>query len=101
MASPTVVIAHWSTLIENFNVLSREFYAGVEKAIRERKVPDAEISRVDFSEGGVFTAKREYLRVTRGKHVFDICAAPFGTGYFFSSWLGEIHSPWGLLWLIC
>lgn len=37
-----------------------------------------------MSEGGLLSAKREYLRLKRERLVFDICAAPFGTGYFFS-----------------
>jgi hypothetical protein len=43
----------------------------------------------------VFSAKREYLRVERGPFVFDICGAPFGTGFFVSSWLVRPQTaPW-------
>jgi hypothetical protein len=38
----------------------------------------------------LLSTNREYLRLTRERLVFDICAAPFGTGFFFSSRLGEI-----------
>lgn len=69
-----------------------EFYASVEEAIERRGVREATLSRVDWREGGVLTAKREYLRVRRGSHVFDICGAPFGNGFFVSSWLGEVRA---------
>ena len=35
------------------------------------------------------SANRQYLRMHRGKHAFDICAAPFGNGFFVSWWLTE------------
>jgi len=44
---------------------------------------------VEFHEGGALSAKREYLRVLRREHIFDICAAPYGNGFFISWWLGE------------
>ena len=56
-----------------------EFYASVEQALQPRQIPDYAVSRIDWREGGVFTARREYLRVRRGKLAFDICAAPFGS----------------------
>ena len=63
-----------------------EFYASVEQAITRRQIPNCHLSRVEFKEG-IGSARREYLRALRGEHVVDIGAAPFGTGFFFSSWL--------------
>jgi len=80
------VLSHWSTLIENFQSSPQEFYATVEAAIAKRKLPNVSVSRVSGREGGTFSASREYLRVTKNEFIFDICAAPFGTGYFYSSW---------------
>ncbi|MBU1700304.1 MAG: hypothetical protein KJ831_09145 [Candidatus Eisenbacteria bacterium] len=56
-------------------------------------------SRVDWREGGIGTPKRKYLRVTREDMAFDICAAPFGTGFFFSWWLGTTGSGF-IHWVI-
>jgi hypothetical protein len=81
------VVAHWSKLIENFETSSTEFYTSVERALDSRRVPGLQTSRVTWSEGGLLAPDRIYLRVTGNRHVFDICAAPFGTGYFFSSWV--------------
>lgn len=81
------VLSHWHTLIDNYNTSALDFYKAVEESINERQVPEVVTSRVDWHEGGVLSAKREYLRVTRRHLTFDICAAPYGTGYFFSTWL--------------
>lgn len=93
------VLSHWHHLVDNFNTSTLDFYAGVEEAVKVREVPDCEFSRVTFKEAGFASAKREYLRIRRRKITFDLCAAPFGRGFFFSSWLvkpGPKH-PW--LWL--
>src|SRR5438552_3098525 len=84
------VLSHWYAPVPNFNTSTQEFYTVVEKEITESKVPDLTISRVEFSEEGLLSAKRQYLRMTRERLVFDICAAPFGTGYFFSCRFGEV-----------
>lgn len=66
-----------------------EFYSSVESAVERRQIPDGGRSRVDWREGGLLSAKREYLRVRRNEYTFDICGAPFGTGFFVSWWLTE------------
>jgi len=94
------VLAHWYALVPGFNASTQDFYAGVEKEVQERKLSGLEISRVDFAEGGLLSANREYLRMMRERLVFDICAAPFGTSYFFSLRFAEIPSvvhAWQLL----
>jgi hypothetical protein len=58
-------------------------------AIQRREIPGATTSKVLWSEAGALSADREYFRVTRGRLVFDVCAAPFGKGFFFSWWLAE------------
>lgn len=98
MAAAPIVISHWNQLLSGLQASPKEFYAAVEQAIEQRQVPDTKRSRVDWHEGGLFSAKREYLRVKRKEYIFDICGAPFGTGFFVSSWLGEV--PSGLLALL-
>ncbi len=83
------VVAHWNKLIENFATSPLEFYASVEKGLERRQIPGLKTSRVTWNEGGVLSPQREYLRVTGDRHLFDMCAAPFGTGFFFSSWLSR------------
>lgn len=85
----SLLLSHWNKLIEGLQESPQQFYSSLEKAIERREIPNTNLSRIDYREGGVFSAKREYLRVRRKEHLFDICAAPFGTGFFFSWWLGE------------
>ena len=87
--TPTTILGHWSILIEGLQASPMEFYTQIEAALEQRKIPDIKRSRVDWREGGILSAKREYLRVTRREHILDICGAPFGTGFFVSWWLGE------------
>lgn len=94
------VISHWYALIPGLNTSAKEFYEAVEKELKEREVPGLEISRVEFSEGGILSDKREYLRMVRERLVFDVCAAPFGKAYFFSCRFAEIPAVihlWQLL----
>src|SRR5262245_48628575 len=81
------LISHWHHLLDGFRHSPKAFYEGLEKSIKTREIPDSGVSRVEFSEGGMLSAKREYLRVRRREHIFDICAAPFGSGFFVSWWL--------------
>lgn len=94
------VISHWHHPIENFSASTMEFYGAVAAALQPRQIPAYEISRIDWREGGVLTARREYLRIKRGKLAFDLCAAPFGTGFFFSWWLAELPTAHAFLWAI-
>lgn len=91
------VISHWHQLVVNFTTSTKDFYSSLELALQPRQIPGIAVSRFEYKEGGLLSARREYLRVQREKLVFDVCAAPFGTGYFFSWWLAEARSRWGLL----
>lgn len=86
------VVSHWSTLIENFQASPLAFYEALEAALKRREIPATKNERVDFREAGLLSANREYLQVRREKLVFDVCAAPFGTGFFISWWLAEARS---------
>lgn len=93
--------SHWHRSFEGLlDVTPKEFYARVEDAVERRQIPDVVRSRVDWHEGGMLSAKREYLRVQRNQYVFDICGAPFGNGFFVSSWAGEFRSGPATLFLV-
>jgi hypothetical protein len=80
-------IGHWSQLLGGLTASPQEFYASIEAAVKRREIPDCQLSRVDWHEGGTLSAKREYLRAERAEFVIDICGAPFGNAFFASSWL--------------
>jgi hypothetical protein len=89
-AVATSIISHWYKLIEKLQGSPLQFYQRLEQALAERKIPGLEVGRVEWHEGGPLSAKREYLRMTRERLVFDVCAAPFGAGFFVSWRLGEV-----------
>ncbi len=95
-AAPTV-LSHWYRLFEGLSASPLGFYDSVEQAVERRELPETSRSRVDWHEGGVLSAKREYLRIERGRLVFDVCGAPYGNGFFVSWWLGRLQSPYGPL----
>jgi hypothetical protein len=89
-ASPEDSRANWAHLYQGLQASTFDFYAKVEAAVDKRSIPDAVIERIEYGEGGALSDKRLYLRVRRRRDVFDICAAPFGDGFFFSWWLAEL-----------
>lgn len=88
-ANPDEALGHWSTLVANLQEPPLEFYENVQAAIARLNIPDAKFERVEYREGGAFSGFREYLRIRRNRDVFDICAAPFGNGCFFSWWFAQ------------
>jgi len=84
------VLSHWYVPVDHFDYSTIKFYEQIEAELESRKVPGLDIDRVEFSEGGLLSDKRTYLRLKRERLVFDICAAPFGTSYFFSFRLVEL-----------
>jgi len=88
------VVSHWSNLIQGLSASSDQFYAAVAQGLKRREIPDARIRRVEWNEGGVLSPKREYLRIEASGLAYDICAAPFGTGFFFSEWLTRQPPRW-------
>lgn len=86
----TKVNSHWQHYFDDLTYSSQDFYRSVEKILQEKQIPDSSTKRITYSETGLFSANREYLRVERGSMIFDICAAPFARGFFISSWQGEL-----------
>lgn len=86
------IFSHWNHMIEGLSVSPKEFFSQLEQVLETKLIPDTKRSRTDWREGGIMSAKREYLRVMRKRMTFDICGAPFGNGFFISWWLGEMPS---------
>jgi hypothetical protein len=84
------VEGRWHTNIEGASISALDFFELVKAGVARRKIPDLRISEVEWQESGLGSGKRVYLRVSRENLNFDICAAPFGNGYFFSWWLARI-----------
>lgn len=78
--------SRWYHYFPDFQLSAHEFYTLVETQLKSKEVSSIRIKRVNF--GGLFS-KREYLRIQDGENIFDVCAAPYGKGYFISWWMGE------------
>jgi hypothetical protein len=83
---PTPPTASWAQQFANCNFSSQAVYDEIKKEIDDKQYPEIKISKVAHPEGGAFSHSREYLRVRRGRLIFDICAAPFGKDFFISWW---------------
>lgn len=85
------VLNHWIAFADNLQFSAQDFYQKLEAQLAERKIPGLEMSKVEYAEGGLLSHRRIYFRLIRERLAFDTCAAPFGTGYFFSC--RTVHSP--------
>lgn len=93
LVRPSEVIARWHHHFDDLQLSSQDCYKTIQECIEKRQVPDAQSSRVTFAVyDSVMAARREYLRVNNVTYIFDICAAPYGTGFFISWWLRESKS---------
>lgn len=88
----TSILSHWNHMVPGMQQSSADFYVAIERALMAHQLDDVKLERVNMAEGGLLSAKREYLQIRRRDHVFHICAAPFGSGFFVSWWLGEVES---------
>ena len=93
------IISHWYQSFEGLQESPKEIYKSIEAAVAKRELPETSTSSINYFEGGPLSAQREYLRVSRGDLVFDICAAHFGKGMFVSWWLSENRSNKGI-WIL-
>lgn len=86
---PDYIIDNRPYYIPDLQFSAQEFYDAIEAKLNERKIP-GEILKVQFYERvGVLENTRVYLRIRKLPYTFDICAAPYGTGFFVSYWYAE------------
>ena len=98
MAQSIEVVSHWHQSVDGLSTSTLEYYAAVERALRDKSVEGLQIERVTANESGILSARREYLRVRFGRLMFDICGAPFGKDFFFSWWLVKRTPGFAALW---
>lgn len=83
------LISNWMMTFEGLQFSTKEFYLMVEKRIKAHSVPAIKMSIVNYKEGGILSASRQYMRVQYHDLAFEICAAPFGNDFFVSWWFGS------------
>jgi hypothetical protein len=89
MATVTTIHAHQSQHFEELQLSAREFYTLLKTMIAEYQYPDIKCEPVTLSESGIFSSKREYLRISKQRYHYYVCASPFGKSFFISWWLKE------------
>lgn len=95
---PTTILSHWNHGVDGLSQSSADFYEQVEARLAAQQIEKLQMQRVNMFEGGFLSSRREYLQVRRGDHVFHVCAAPFGSGFFISWWLGHVDRGfWALI----
>jgi hypothetical protein len=101
--------SYWNTLINSFEYSTEAFYKKFKKELLSHGVSGITTSDISIREGNIFSSRRRYIRVTWKNFQYDICAAPFGDGFFISWWLLDKLSwvqiiisliPWLGPWLI-
>ncbi|HTY11520.1 MAG TPA: hypothetical protein VMF88_10650 [Bacteroidota bacterium] len=92
-----VIVSHWHNLIQGLQFSVEDYYNALDAVIEKRKVPEVKVEVTHYREGGIASAKRMYLRIGRRDHIFDVCAAPFGTDFFVSWWLGQNMKTMGAI----
>ena len=91
------VSSHWFLPIRFYKVGPGNFYDALVKELEARQIPDLKITREEILEGSLVSDRRLYLRIRRERFSWDICAAPFGDGSFFSYRFSEMPlliRPW-------
>jgi len=78
-------ISYWCTLFDDCVYSPKEFYESVERNLLRRQVPDLLRDYILLHEGTLFSKRRMYYQMRRERIVAEICAAPFGSGFFISS----------------
>ncbi|MGV8131408.1 MAG: hypothetical protein ACP5N7_04905 [Candidatus Pacearchaeota archaeon] len=80
---------HQYFFFEDFQTSAKAFYDSLKLLIEKQQFPEVKVETKELSEGGMFSAKREYLWIKHKDLEFYICAAPFGTNFFISWWLKD------------
>jgi hypothetical protein len=89
MASETTVHAHKYQHFEDLQLSTKDFYTLVRDLVEEYRYPGVTCTPVNMKEAGLFSSSRDYLRISKGRHHYFVCASPFGRSFFISWWLQE------------
>ncbi len=103
------LLSYWNQLFDVPLCSPQDFYSEVKENLVNRDVPDLELGLSMMQERSALGRSRLYLQMRRERLVFEICAAPFGNGYFVSSRLFDRRRVatfwdyiffWALVWAL-
>lgn len=83
------IVSHWCHLFEGIRQSPQEFYRLLREAVDRRNVAHIHVYQKELPEGSMLSAHRKYLQIWCKNLVFEVCVAPFGTGFFVSWWLRQ------------
>jgi len=86
---PEKILSHWHHRFEAIPFSPQEFYQSLRETLATKEIRHVAISGISYTQGGLLSPRRDYLRIQYKDLIYDVCAAPFGKQYFVSSWLGE------------
>lgn len=89
MASETTIHAHKYVHFEDLQLSTKDFYIMLRDLIAKYDYPGVTCTPINLKEGGIFSSSRDYLRISKERYNFFVCAAPFGRSFFISWWLKE------------
>ena len=78
-------ISYWCRLFYDCVYSPSEFYQLIAQGLQRRQIPDLLVDFVLMHEGTIFSKRRLYYQMRRERIVAEICAAPFGSGFFVSA----------------
>ena len=85
--------SNWNNLIDDFDFPTVKFYNLLTEELKSQGIDKIKIETVSLSEGGMFSSNRKYLRLSWKEYQYNMCAAPFGKGFFISWWLIMRQAP--------
>ncbi len=84
---PATIVDRWQTFLDGQSIGAHDFYSTVKAGLLERQITKVSVKEQTFLESHIASAKRLYLRISQNEYDYYVCAAPYGTGTFISSWL--------------
>lgn len=89
MALESTIHEHHYQHFPDLQLSAKEFYDKLQILIASYQYPDVACKIVELSESGLFSSKREYLKISKQRYSYLVCASPFGKSFFISWWLKE------------
>ena len=90
LSKKSVIVHHnWVTSLIGEKFSTEEFYKTLASYIQKLDMPDVKMNTITFPTRNALSEKQLYLRILRKDDVYDVCAAPFGSGCFISFWFAE------------
>lgn len=93
-----IIFSHQEEVFPDTIFSTQAFYNAIETSLAEKELPGLHCKRFLMRMKGLFSPKREYLRIRYKHNVVDVCAAPYVHDFFVSWREGKLKRlslfPW-------